>query len=397
VSRQRYWGTPIPIIHCDGCGPVPVPDDQLPLELPTLTSAQLSHPEGSPLSTATDWVNVDCPRCGAPSHRDTDTMDTFVDSSWYFLRYVSPHYTEGPFDPEAVKRWLPVDQYVGGVEHAILHLLYSRFFTKALYDMGLVEITEPFSALLNQGQVILNGSAMSKSKGNMVNLGEQIDQFGVDAVRLTMIFAGPPEDDIDWADVSPGGSNRFLARILRLATDAAAHTAAATDATAGSDLALRQATHRTVRDVTELLELRRLNVVVAKLMELTNTARKAIDSHTVSAGAIRETAEFASIMLSLLAPYTAEEMWSRLGHRPGVARAGWPVVDPALLTEDSVVCVVQVNGKVRLRLDVAPSISAEELQARALSELERSGQLDGRTIARTIVREPKLVNIVVSG
>ncbi|HKB30858.1 MAG TPA: leucine--tRNA ligase, partial [Streptosporangiaceae bacterium] len=217
VSRQRFWGTPIPIVHCPSCGEIPVPDDQLPVVLPDLRGQDLVPKGVSPLAAAADWVNVECPKCGGPARRDTDTMDTFVDSSWYFLRYCSPAYTDGPFDPAAVRRWCPVDQYVGGVEHAILHLLYARFFTKVLHDMGLLEFTEPFTRLLNQGQVINRGRAMSKSLGNGVDLGEQVAAHGVDAIRLTMVFASPPEDDIDWADVSPAASVKFLGRVWRLA------------------------------------------------------------------------------------------------------------------------------------------------------------------------------------
>ena len=219
ISRQRYWGAPIPIIHCQDCGEVAVPESDLPVRLPELVGEQLAPKGTSPLAAATAWVNTNCPKCGKSAQRDTDTMDTFVDSSWYYLRYPSAHDNSKAFDPALLKRWLPVEQYVGGVEHAILHLLYSRFFTKVLNDLGLVDFNEPFTALLNQGQVILDGAAMSKSKGNMVDLGEQIAEFGVDAVRLTMVFAGPPEDDIDWAEVSPSGSKKFLARAWRLAKD----------------------------------------------------------------------------------------------------------------------------------------------------------------------------------
>ena len=226
VSRQRFWGTPIPIVHCPACGEVPVPDDQLPVVLPDLRGQDLVPRGVSPLAAAEDWVNVPCPRCGGPAKRDTDTMDTFVDSSWYMFRYCSPDYTDGPFDPAEVRRWAPVDMYVGGVEHAILHLLYSRFFTKVLYDMGLLDFTEPFTRLINQGQVINHGKAMSKSLGNGVDLGEQIERFGVDTIRLTMIFASPPEDDIDWADMHPEAMVKFLGRVWRIAADVAAADAA---------------------------------------------------------------------------------------------------------------------------------------------------------------------------
>src|SRR5690606_2772463 len=275
VSRQRFWGTPIPIIHCPECGEVPVPDEELPVRLPDLRGAALAPKGVSPLAAATDWVNVSCPRCGGPAKRDTDTMDTFVDSSWYFLRYCSPNLDTAPFDQEKVAKWGPIDQYVGGVEHAILHLLYSRFFTKVLYDMGMVPFTEPFVRLLNQGQVINRGKAMSKSLGNRVDLGEQIDAYGVDAVRLTMGFAGRPEEDIDWADVSPAASPKFLARALRVMSDVTSEPGVAFD---GGDVELRKVTHRTIDEVTKLVESYRFNVAVARMMELTTAARRAIDS-----------------------------------------------------------------------------------------------------------------------
>ncbi|MGZ4624359.1 MAG: leucine--tRNA ligase, partial [Blastococcus sp.] len=301
LSRQRFWGAPIPIIHCADCGEVPVPEDQLPVRLPDdLRGADLKPKGVSPLAAAEEWVNVDCPSCGGPAKRDSDTMDTFVDSSWYFLRYCSPDYTQGPFDEEAVREWMPVAQYVGGVEHAILHLLYSRFFTKVLSDMGMIDFVEPFTALLNQGQVINQGRAMSKSLGNGVNLGEMIDQFGVDAVRLTLVFAGPPEDDIDWADMSPAGSLKFLQRAWRLSGDV---TSAAGTSPEGGDTTLRKATHKTVHECGQLIESHRFNVVVARTMELVNVTRKAIDSGCGPADpAVREAVEAVAVLLSLVAP-----------------------------------------------------------------------------------------------
>jgi len=306
ISRQRFWGCPIPIVHCEACGEVPVPDEELPVELPDLRGADLAPKGTSPLAAATEWVNVSCPKCGGPAKRDSDTMDTFVDSSWYYLRYCSPSYDEGPFDPEAVRRWMPVDQYVGGVEHAILHLLYSRFFTKVLYDMGAVDFVEPFTALLNQGQVINKGAAMSKSLGNGVDLGEQLETYGVDAIRLTMAFAGPPEDDIDWADVSPGGSLKFLQRAWRLSGDVTSPVGV--DFSTG-DVALRRATHRTIKEFTENVEAFKFNVGIARLMELVSAVRKAIDSGCGPADpAVREAVEALAVMLSVVAPYTAEDM-----------------------------------------------------------------------------------------
>ncbi|MCW2828777.1 MAG: leucine--tRNA ligase, partial [Marmoricola sp.] len=392
LSRQRFWGCPIPVIHCPTCGEVDVPEDQLPVELPELKGADLKPKGVSPLAAAEDWVNVECPQCGGPAKRDSDTMDTFVDSSWYFLRYCSPHDQTQAFDPALVREWMPVDQYVGGVEHAVLHLLYSRFFTKALFDMGLVDFQEPFTALLNQGVVINQGKKMSKSLGNGVSLGEQLSEFGVDAVRLTLVFAGPPEDNIDWADMSPAGSLRFLQRAWRLSGDV---TSAAGISPTEGDVALRKVTHRTLHDAAELVESHRFNVMVARMMELVNATRKAIDSGPgADDAAVREAVEAVAILLSLVAPYTAEEMWSRLGHEPTVARAGWPVVDEALLVEDSVTAVVQVQGKLRARLEVSPDISETELEALAMGDESVQRALEGKQVRKVIVRAPKLVNIV---
>jgi len=328
-------------------------------------------------------------------------MDTFVDSSWYFLRYCSPTFEHGAFEVEAVRRWSPVDLYVGGVEHAILHLLYSRFFVKVLYDMGMLDFTEPFTALVNQGQVINQGKAMSKSLGNGVNLGEQLAAHGVDAIRLTMIFASPPEDDIDWADMNPDALVKFLGRVARIAAEAAASGAgAAAGDLAGGDLAigdaeLRKTTHRTIDEVTRLVESTRLNVAVARLMELVSAARRAIDSGPGAGDpAVREAAESLAVMLSLFAPYTAEECWEMLGHQPSVGKASWPAADPALLVHETVTCVVQVDGKVRDRLEVAPSVGEDELRELALAAPGAERALAGRGIRTVIVRAPRLVNIV---
>jgi leucyl-tRNA synthetase len=392
LSRQRYWGCPIPIIHCDQCGEVPVPDDQLPVELPYLAGADLLPKGTSPLAAAADWVNVDCPQCGGPAKRDSDTMDTFVDSSWYFFRYCSPGYEAGPFDPEDVRRWMPVDQYVGGVEHAILHLLYMRFFTKVLCDMGMVDFEEPMRRLLNQGQVINQGKAMSKTLGNGVDLGVQIDAFGVDAVRLTVVFAGPPEEDIDWADVSPAGSLKFLQRAYRLAAHVNSEPGVRPS---DGDLTLRKETHRLLADIEQCITGQRFNVAVARIMELVNATRKAMDGSPGPADpAVREAAEVVTIALSLVAPYVAEEMWERLGHSPSVANASWPTVDSSLLITQAVTCVVQVQGKVRGRLEVPPDISEDELRSRALAEESVVRALAGREVVKVIIRAPKLVSVV---
>jgi leucyl-tRNA synthetase len=325
-------------------------------------------------------------------------MDTFVDSSWYFLRYCSPDDHTQAFDVDKVRAWMPCDIYIGGVEHAVLHLLYSRFFTKVLHDMGMVDFVEPFSAQLNQGIVINQGKKMSKSLGNGVSLGDQLAEYGVDAVRLTLVFAGPPEDDIDWADMSPAGSLRFLQRAWRLSGDVVSEPGTPVD---GGDVGLRRVTARTLHDAAALIESYRFNVMVARVMELVNATRKAIDLPESNGGcgpadpAVREAAEAVAIMLSLVAPYTAEELWERLGHEPTVARAGWPSVDPALLIEESVTSVVQVQGKVKARLEVSPQIGEADLEALALADPAVVRAIDGRPIRKVIVRAPKLVNVVV--
>jgi leucyl-tRNA synthetase len=393
VSRQRYWGTPIPIVHCDKCGEVAVPADQLPLTLPDAKGLDLKPKGQSPLAAATDWVNTKCPTCGGPALRDTDTMDTFVDSSWYFLRYPSSTNHNEPFSRKDIDTWLPVDQYVGGVTHAILHLLYSRFFTKVLHDIGMLGFNEPFTRLLNQGMVVMDGSAMSKSRGNLVRLSDELENHGVDAIRLSMVFAGPPEDDVDWSDVSPSGSVKFLTRAWRLSGDVT--SAPGLDFTKG-DLALRKATHKALHDASFAVESFRFNVAIARVMELVNATRKAIDSGCGAADpAVREATEAIAIMLSLVAPFTSEEMWERLGHKPAVALAGWPTVDPALLVADEVEAVIQINGKIKERILVAPSISDSELEAAALAHPTIAAELAGASPAKVIARAPKLVNIVL--
>ena len=392
VSRQRYWGTPIPIIHCPKCGEVAVPENQLPLTLPDAQGLDLKPKGTSPLGAATEWVNVACPKCGADAKRDTDTMDTFVDSSWYYLRYPSSTVHDQPFLKKDIDTWLPVDQYVGGVTHAILHLLYSRFFTKVLNDMGMVDFNEPFTRLLNQGMVVMDGSAMSKSRGNLVRLSDELENHGVDAIRLSMVFAGPPEDDVDWSDVSPSGSVKFLTRAWRLSGDVT--SAPGVDFSTG-DNALRKATHKALHDASFAVESFRFNVAVARVMELVNATRKAIDSGCGPADpAVREAVEAVAVMLSLVAPFTAEEMWDRLGHKPSVALAGWPEVDEKLLVADAVEAVIQINGKIKERIEVAPTITDAELEALALAHPTIVAELGANAPKKVIARAPKLVNIV---
>jgi len=392
ISRQRYWGTPIPIVHCDSCGEVPVPQDQLPIELPSAEGLDLAPKGTSPLGGAHEWVNVPCPSCGNPAKRDTDTMDTFVDSSWYFLRYLSPNSETEAFSKEEAKLWAPVDQYVGGVTHAILHLLYARFFTKVLNDLGYVDFSEPFTRLLNQGMVLMNGSAMSKSRGNLVKLGDQLDEHGADAIRITMAFAGPPEDDIDWADVSPSGSAKFLARCWRAANDVTSPVGV--DYSIGN-LELRRATHAFLRDFSANIEGFKFNVGVAKLMELVNALRKAIDGEAGGSDpAVREAAEIVAKALSLFSPFMAEEMWEILGHKPGVALAGLPDADKSLLVQTTVTAVLQVDGKLRDTFEVSVDATEADLQAAADASAAVQRAIDGREVAKVIIRLPKLINIV---
>ena len=393
ISRQRFWGTPIPIIHCPKCGEVAVPEAQLPVELPSAKGLDLKPKGASPLGALDEWVNVKCPTCGADAKRDADTMDTFFDSSWYFLRYTSVNNTQKAFDDAAVKTWLPVDQYVGGVTHAILHLLYSRFFTKVLHDLGYLNFTEPFTALLNQGMVQMDGSAMSKSRGNLVRLSDELATHGVDAIRLSMVFAGPPEDDIDWSDVSPAASFKFLNRAWRLSGDV--ESKPGVDFTKG-DLALRKAIAKSLNDISFAVETFRFNVAVARVMELVNVTRKAIDSGCGPKDpAVREAAEAIALSLSLIAPYTAEDMWERLGHKPAIALAGWPTIDPSLLEEDSVTAVLQINGKIKDRIEVAPNISDADLEKLAFQNPAIKAELGDSKAQKVITRAPKLVNIVI--
>ncbi|CAB4562429.1 unannotated protein [freshwater metagenome] len=393
ISRQRFWGTPIPIIHCDGCGLVPVPESQLPVALPQAKGLDLKPKGSSPLGAASDWVNVKCPKCNKDAKRDADTMDTFVDSSWYFLRYTSVNNHDLAFDKKAVETWLPVDQYVGGVTHAILHLLYSRFLTKVLNDMGLLNFNEPFTRLLNQGMVLMDGSAMSKSRGNLVKLSEELDKHGVDAIRVSLVFAGPPEDDVDWADVSPAGSLKFLNRAWRISQEVTSKPGV--DFKTGN-LELRKVTHKTLADIELAVESFRFNVTIARIMELVNATRKAIDSGCGAQDpAVREAAEAIAISLSLVAPYTAEDMWEKLGHKPAIANAGWPKIDQSLIGADNVIAILQVNGKIKDRIEVSPNISNTELEKLARENAEIKAALIGQDVKKVITVSPKLVNFVI--
>jgi leucyl-tRNA synthetase len=391
ISRQRFWGTPIPMIHTADGRVVPVPADELPVRLPQVDGLDLTPKGTSPLGAATSWVQTVDPTTGEPALRDADTMDTFVDSSWYFLRFLSPNTTGEAFSPREASRWAPVDSYIGGVEHAILHLLYARFLTKVLFDMGLIDFTEPFSTLINQGMVLLGGSKMSKSKGNLVEFAASMQSPGADAVRVAIAFAGPVEDDIEWEDVSTTGAQKFLARAWRIAHDVDSEPDVIW---AEGDPALRRVTHRLLADAPGLVEQTKFNVVIARLMELVNATRKAIDSGAGSADpAVRESAEVIAMVLDLFAPHTAEEMWEMLGYEPFVGLVPWRQPDPTLLVEENVTAVVQIDGKVRATLDVSARIGADELESLARGDARVVRSLGDRAIAKVIVRAPKVVSI----
>ncbi|KAA0961589.1 leucine--tRNA ligase [Microbacterium sp. ANT_H45B] len=395
ISRQRFWGTPIPMLHAEDGRIIPVPEDQLPVKLPSVEGLDLKPKGSSPLGAAESWVRTVDAESGDPVLRDPDTMDTFVDSSWYFLRFLSPHSETVAFDPKQAARWSPVDSYIGGVEHAILHLLYARFITKVLFDMGLIDFTEPFSNLINQGMVLLDGAKMSKSKGNLVLFEEELDAHGADALRVGLAFAGPVEDDKDWADVSTTGAQKFLARALRIANEVSSPVDVVF---AGGDAALRRATHKLLSEAPSLVEQTKFNVLVARLMELANITRKTIDGAAGAADpAVREAAETLAVMLDLIAPHTAEEMWEILGHEPSVGLVTWRSADPALLVEDTVTAVVQVGGKVRAQLEVPARIGEADLEALARADERVIRSIGDREIIKVVVRAPKIVSIVVKG
>jgi leucyl-tRNA synthetase len=386
ISRQRYWGAPIPIIHCEEHGEVPVPEEDLPVELPDDVDFR---PGGeSPLARHDRFVKVQCPIDGRDARRDTDTMDTFVDSSWYFFRYCSPGDDREPFRREDVERW-PVSQYTGGIEHAILHLLYARFFTKALHDAGMVPFIEPFPRLMNQGQVIYGGGSMSKSKGNIVEPMPLVERWGADSMRLTMLFASPFEDDIDWKLIAGDpdrrpAANHWLGRVFAVVGDAADRAGTEPDG-------LVRLTHRTVKGVTEDMERFRFNTAISKLMVLTNEARAALDA----GGAARGAAEALVLMLAPFAPFAAEELWREvLGEDGSVHVARWPSFDEALTVEDTVTLVIQVDGKVRDKLEVPAGTDEGRALELARASEKAARAIGDRAVTKEIVRAPKLVNLV---
>ena len=424
ISRQRYWGTPIPVIYCDTDGIVPVPLDDLPVLLPKV--AEFTGRGDSPLAHVPEFVNVTCPKCGGPARRETDTMDTFVDSSWYFYRFCDPQDDTLPFAPDTVAYWGPVDFYVGGVEHAILHLIYSRFFARVFRDIGMTSIAEPFTRLLTQGMVLKDGNVMSKSVGNVVDPDDMIQKFGADAIRLYVMFVAPPEKEIEWTDAGLEGSFRFLARVWRL-VDQLAETiggegipAAATLELDEGERALRRKTHETIRRVSQDLDPRvHLNTAVSALMELVNElyafcnrsgcirigrdqddpAAVGVIERSSTVAVLKEAVEALVLMLSPFAPHMAEELWERLGHSAGVVAAGWPAFDETVARAAEIVVPVQVNGKVRARVTVPIDIGEEDLKSLALADPSVIKHLEGKTVRKVVVaggQTGRIVSVVVS-
>ncbi len=392
ISRQRYWGTPIPIIHCPKCGMIPVPEKDLPVALPVDVS--ITGQGKSPLESVESFINVPCPKCGGTARRESDTMDTFVDSSWYFYRYCDPHNDKGPFDSQLIAHWFPIDQYIGGVEHAILHLIYSRFWTKMMRDLGLIRNSEPATRLFTQGMVLKDGAKMSKSLGNTVSPDEMVERYGADSTRLYALFAAPPDRDLDWQEEGVSGVNRFLARVYRFVTrnaDLARETQG--ELNEADRQALRKL-HQTISKITGDFDSRwHFNTSIASLMELVNELYSLEEK--LSPAALREILEGLTLMLAPFAPYSAQDLWDNLGHGSPVFRESWPRFDAALAKEDLAEIVVQVNGKVRGRVQAPFGSPQDEIKQLALDNDKVQPFLEGKQVVKTIVVPDKLVNIVV--
>jgi leucyl-tRNA synthetase len=412
ISRQRFWGAPIPIIYCDHCGIVPVPEEDLPVVLPE--RVELTGAGKSPLATIAEFVSVKCPKCGAEARRETDTMDTFVDSSWYFFRYCDPKNTDAPFDKARVAYWTPVDQYIGGIEHAVMHLLYTRFWTKMMRDIGIVAFNEPVKSLLTQGMVtnVVEGTgewkAMSKSLGNGVDPDEMIEAYGADAVRLFIMFAAPPENELRWLETGIEGAVRFLRRVYNFVwrwreslTDASSVTA--TDAGEFSDAAraLRRKTHQTIARITQDFAELHFNTSIAALMELLNALGEFEAKPEAATAAdkfvVREAVEALVLMLAPFTPHVAEELWEALGHAGGLLGSGarWPEADAELARKEALEIPVQINGKLRGRIHATPDTPEDELRTAALADEKVRAHIEGRQVVKVIVVPQRLVNIVV--
>jgi leucyl-tRNA synthetase len=401
VSRQRFWGTPIPIIHCEKCGLVQVPDEQLPVLLPN--QIEITQKGGSPLSRVPEFVNVACPKCGGAAKRETDTMDTFVDSSWYFYRYTDAQNANAPYDPAKAQYWFPIDQYIGGVEHAILHLIYSRFWTKVMRDLGLIVNDEPAKRLFTQGMVIKDGAKMSKSKGNVISPDDMIASYGADATRMYALFAAPPDRDLDWQEDGVAGVSRFLGRVWRLVTKYAPVARAAGDqkaeAPSGISLKLLRKLHQTIAKVTQDFEGRwHFNTCVAAIMELVNELQGAdaqLAAGEVPAPVVRELLSSLVLLLAPFAPYLAAELWEELGENDAILRAAWPASDPELAKEDELEIPVQVNGKLVTVVRVAVDAESKAIEAAARADAKVQAKAAGKNVVKVIVIPGRLVNLVV--
>ncbi|HJZ96877.1 MAG TPA: leucine--tRNA ligase [Candidatus Solibacter sp.] len=388
ISRQRYWGTPIPVIHCKACGVVPVPEDQLPVVLPA--NVEITGTGQSPLEGVPEFVNVKCPKCGGAAKRETDTMDTFIDSSWYFYRYCDARNASAPFDSAKIAYWFEIDQYIGGVEHAILHLIYSRFFTKVMRDIGLVKNSEPARRLFTQGMVIAEGAKMSKNKGNVVGADMLAEKYGADTARMFVLFAAPPEKEVDWRWEGADGIYRFLGRVYRFAT----RNTPPQERSGTADRAVLRKLHQTLKKITEDFETRwHFNTCIAGVMELMNTLYA--EEANISAQAMPQILETAALMLAPFAPYVSQEIWDELGKQGPVFRQSWPAFDPELAKEDEAEIVVQVNGKVRSRIFAPFGTSKEDLEKRAFADEKVQGQVTGKQLVKIVAVPDKLVNIVV--
>ncbi len=406
ISRQRYWGNPIPMVHCKTCGIVPVPYEDLPVILPE-EGVQFTGREGNPLDHVPEFVNTLCPRCKEPARRETDTMDTFVDSSWYYMRYTCPQYDKGPLDLEQVNYWLPVDQYIGGIEHAVLHLLYSRFFTKVLRDMGLLKVDEPFTRLLTQGMVLKDGAAMSKSKGNIVDPDEQINKYGADTARLFILFAAPPEKEIDWNDQAVEGAFRFLNRVWRMVYNHIDSIQQVKEGTielhklSGPSRELYRWTHKTIKKVTEDIEDRfHFNTAISAVMELVNVIyqfevpQQEGEERDQALRVLREAMKAVILLLGPFTPHITEELWHELGYTTSLFKEPWPAYNEEALKEDQILIVVQVNGKVRSRITVPATASGDEIKKAALDDEKVKKFMEGKPAKNIVVVPGKLINIV---
>ena len=391
ISRQRYWGTPIPIVYCDDCGEAPVPESDLPVLLPD--DAEFLPTGDSPLALHQEFVNATCPQCGGPAKRETDTMDTFVDSSWYFLRYASPSYHDGPFDPVAAMDWNPVDQYTGGVEHAVMHLLYARFFVKAMRDLGLLDFDEPFVRLVNQGTIVFNSQKMSKSRGNVIAPDDYVGDVGADVVRTYLMFMGPWEQGGDWNDNGINGMARWTNRVWELCQrDADKLGGGTTDEIAVGNL--RRALHKTIRKVSEDMERFKFNTGIAAMMEFSNTLNQSWQAGNVDAGVWRESIRGLVLMMAPITPFLAEELWSQVGGPFSVHQQPWPEWDEDLAADEMITLVVQVNGKLRDRIEVPADVSEEGARSVALASDRIKQFTDGKTVRRVIYVPGRLVNVV---